>query len=134
MSEVVVKNDLEVIGSKIKELILTEQSTPKEVLVCSRCKLPIADAEDRVEMEGGHEHLCMNSHGYSHHFRCYEEAPGCAILGEPTGADSWFPCFSWQIALCSQCEAHLGWLFTGSDHFYGLLVNKIRGCNSDASR
>ena len=47
--------------------------------------------------------------------------------GEPTTEHSWFPGYTWRIALCSRCRNHLGWLFQGhGEGFYGLILTQLR--------
>lgn len=58
------------------------------------------------------------------------------LTGEPERRDSWFPGYAWSLAYCVQCEAHVGWRFTATDHtlrptvFWGLrrAVCGIRSC------
>lgn len=54
------------------------------------------------------------------------------LHGAPTLEFSWFPGYTWQLALCGQCNAHLGWKFVaGPDSnlmprkFYGLAGRSI---------
>lgn len=38
-------------------------------------------------------------------------ASGLALHGDPSKAHSWFPGYTWTIALCAACESNIGWLF-----------------------
>lgn len=78
-------------------------------------------------MSGAHEHTFVNPGGIVHTIGCYAVAPGCAHAGAPVETFSWFPGWSWQIALCGQCHAHLGWIFRcGADQFHGLISAALK--------
>ena len=79
-------------------------------------------------MAGAHEHTFVNPHGIEHHIACFALAPGCAYAGAPESAFSWFPGFTWQIAVCGQCHALLGWIFRNAgEQFHGLITTALRG-------
>ncbi|MEO7091809.1 MAG: cereblon family protein, partial [Polyangiales bacterium] len=81
----------------------------------------------RIEMSGAHEHTFMNPAGIVHHVGCYGAAPGCAQVGATHEAFSWFPGWTWQIAVCGQCREHLGWIFRcGADQFHGLIIAALK--------
>jgi hypothetical protein len=97
-------------------------------LVCAACGQRITDDAHRVERGGAHEHTFVNPGGIVHTIGCFAVATGCSYRGDPETAFSWFPGFRWQVATCSACYAHLGWLFRGErgDSFHGLIVEAIR--------
>lgn len=100
----------------------TERRKP---LRCRACTA-IATYEDaRVDIDGQHEHMRVNPAGYVYRFGCFSDAEGCAVLGEPTEAYTWFDGCRWQYAHCRNCAAHLGWCFTGAQSFFGLLVDRL---------
>ena len=106
---------------------LKESNLPKEGYVfCLACSHVLAHTQDRLKVAGSHEHIFSNPHGFMHHFSCYQEALGCAIEGPAVAADSWFPGYLWRLATCAGCGQHIGWLFEGGDHFYGILVDKVQ--------
>jgi len=72
-----------------------------------------------------HEHNFRNPAGYSFHLVCYSDAPGAADVGEPTTADCWFPGYAWTFAICTQCHSHVGWWYSGSDRFAGLIATRL---------
>ncbi|MCR9278551.1 MAG: cereblon family protein [Pseudomonadaceae bacterium] len=110
----------------LADLIDPARPKPDEYLVCAHCKTSISHTDYATLTNGSFEHYCTNPHGFDFHIGCYRRAPGCAISGEPTHADSWFPGFMWQLASCSNCTTHLGWLFERPDeHFYGLILDRI---------
>lgn len=94
---------------------------------CAACDYPITHVRDRIEQGGAHEHTFVNPGGIVHHIGCYHGAPGCMYVGATEEAFSWFPGWSWQIALCGACHAHLGWIFRcGPDSFHGLITAALR--------
>ena len=118
--------ETEMLDPLLKER-LRENDRPKEGYVfCLACSHVLAHANDRLDIDGSHEHSFSNPHGFTHHFGCYQEALGCAIEGPTVAADSWFPGYLWRLAMCAECGQHIGWLFEREDHFYGLLIDKIQ--------
>lgn len=104
-----------------------EDERSKEGYVfCAACSHVLTHVADRIEVNGSHDHSFTNPHGFTHHFGCYGDALGCAIHGPPVAADSWFPGFHWRLAICGNCQQHLGWLFEREDHFYGLILDNIQ--------
>ena len=102
-----------------------------DALLCAACELRITSRDLRVERGGAHEHTFVNPGGFVHHIACFAAATGCSYRGDPETAFSWFPGWSWQIAECSRCGAHLGWLFRcAGEQFHGLLVGKLKGSGS----
>jgi hypothetical protein len=96
-------------------------------LVCVVCEQRITDDAYRVERGGAHEHTFVNPGGFVHRIGCFAAATGCAYVGSPETAFSWFPGFTWQIAACGRCRAHLGWIFRApGESFHGLLVDALR--------
>lgn len=78
-------------------------------------------------MGGRHEHSVRNPHELAFRIGCFADAPGCAQRGPATRAWSWFPGYSWQVAVCAGCHVHLGWRYRGADpeSFYGLILNRL---------
>jgi hypothetical protein len=96
-------------------------------LRCAVCEHRITQAAYRVERGGAHEHTFVNPGGFVHHIGCFAAAPGCIHIGDTQQAFSWFPGWTWQVALCARCRAHLGWIFRcGGEQFHGLIVSAIR--------
>ena len=99
-------------------------------LYCARCRHPISDERERVTVNGGHTHTCTNPYGITYRIGCFRSAPGCAADGTPTLEHTWFSGYAWQVAYCRGCDTHLGWLFTGADAFYGLIVDRLTTAGS----
>ncbi len=99
-------------------------------LLCQHCLFEITSGDQGISRRGKHRHLQCNPNGNVFDFRCFSQA-NCLPVGPESNEFSWFPGYSWQIALCGKCLAHLGWLFnagSGSetgDIFYGLINNRL---------
>jgi len=104
-------------------------TTPDDdVLRCAVCGHAITSAAYRVERSGSHEHTFVNPGGFVHHIGCFAAASGCTYTGDPSTAFSWFPGWSWQIAICARCKSHLGWIFRcAGEQFHGLILAALRG-------
>lgn len=113
---------------QLKELIEDDPEAKKGFVYCALCSHVISHIEQRTEVNGSHDHHFVNPHGLEFHVGCFSEALGCAISGQPTAADTWFPGFHWHIATCAECTTHLGWLFTNVEtaSFYGLILDRIQ--------
>ncbi len=105
----------------------TDDSEEKKFLRCTECQYPITRKSDRIEINEQHQHVFANPHGYIFQIGCFAQAPGCIIAGEETSYFSWFPGYTWQIALCGQCWTLLGWAFRSHEsQFFGLILDKLR--------
>ena len=101
---------------------------PKEEkrLFCAACRHSITHQDERIPVQGGHEHRFTNPHGITYQIGCYREAAGCSVVGESTAEFTWFPGYAWRIALCANCQTHLGWRFQKSgEYFHGLILNRL---------
>jgi hypothetical protein len=104
----------------------TDDAHKKEFLRCANCQYPITRKTDRIEINEKHQHVFANPHGYIYQIGCFVQAPGCVIIGEETSQFSWFPGYTWQIALCGRCLTLLGWAFRSNESlFYGLILDRL---------
>lgn len=94
-------------------------------LVCRSCGHLVTYDDARIAIDGEHEHLRVNPSAFVYRFGCFSEADGCAIIGEPTEAFTWFTGCKWQYAHCRGCRGHLGWRFSGAQLFFGLLLERL---------
>ncbi len=108
--------------------MLDDGKNDRSFVFCAACSAVLGHSKDAININGSHQHFCTNPHGIDFNVRCYSDALGCAISGQPTAADSWFAGYSWRFATCSDCNTHLGWLFENSsnNHFYGLIRERIQ--------
>ncbi len=105
----------------------TDDSDEKKFLRCRECHAPITQPRDRIVMNEKHQHVFANPHGYIYHIGCFARALGCLAIGEETRFFSWFPGYTWKIALCGQCLTLLGWAFRSKEsYFLGLILDKLK--------
>ena len=101
--------------------------TDDDAIRCAACGHAITDRHARMDMNGAHEHTFVNPGGFVHRVGCYLSAPGCVHTGPTESAFSYFPGYTWQLAVCSRCRVHLGWIFRcAGQQFHGLLVENLR--------
>jgi hypothetical protein len=76
---------------------------------------------------GSHNHTFANPNGVVFEIGCFNLVTGCSFIGPPSYEFPWFAGHSWQIAICSTCQTHLGWIFRGQGgvQFYGLILDRI---------
>jgi hypothetical protein len=95
-------------------------------LFCAACRHPVTHQDERISVQGGHEHRFTNPQGITYQIGCFREAAGCAAIGEATLEYTWFRGYAWRIALCAHCRAHLGWRFqTEGEYFHGLITGRL---------
>jgi hypothetical protein len=117
----------------VSGLTSTESSTapktePQRPICCKSCGQVVAKRADRGTCISGDEHTFRNPAGYSFHVVVFSQAQGCKQVGPAVSRDSWFPGYAWQIALCDECETHLGWFFRGQEgSFHGLIATRLSG-------
>ncbi len=103
-----------------------EEPEKREYILCRQCLQIITGPDQRIEMHGAHQHVFANPNGIVYEIGCFREAQGCRYSGFSTEEFSWFVGFSWRVAVCGMCLAHLGWLFSSSGgSFQGLILNKL---------
>lgn len=96
-------------------------------LRCRACGAGITDEGQRRAVDGSHSHTRTNPAGIRFTFGCFREAPGCRCLGAATDEHTWFAGCRWRIAACGGCGEHLGWVFSGADCFFGLILLRLVG-------
>jgi len=103
-----------------------ERQQPESWLFCRYCGHRIVPAEAAMEVNGSHHHTFFNPAGIVFEIRCFSSAGGCIVTGEASREFTWFAGFSWRIALCSACLAHMGWYFgSGESSFFGLISTNL---------
>jgi len=128
----VLDKERQVLDPGIAKLLDDDTETNKtaddeQLVFCASCSHLLASGAAAIEVNGSHLHHCTNPHGFTFNVRCFSQALGCSISGQPEAADSWFGGHTWRYASCAQCTAHLGWLFEQQDHFfYGLIKERIQ--------
>ena len=104
----------------------TTKPKKEKRLFCSACRHPVTHQDERIPVQGGHEHTFTNPHGITYHIGCFRAAAGCTAIGAATTEYTWFPGYAWRVALCAHCRTHLGWHFQSeADYFHGLIVGRL---------
>lgn len=105
---------------------LAEKARQEKRLFCAACRHPVTHQDERISVQGGHEHTFTNPHGVVYRIGCFREAAGCTAIGAATTEDTWFKGYAWSVAVCAHCRAHLGWCFqTEGEYFHGLIANRL---------
>lgn len=102
---------------RLRKLIEYMRSDMDSVLVCCRCRSPLANRCHIFSVPGadGTVGAYVNPHGVVHQTITIRQLASrtCYILdgNQATAQDTWFPGYGWIIAYCSRCYNHLGWKF-----------------------
>ncbi|MFC1895303.1 cereblon family protein [Thermodesulfobacteriota bacterium] len=104
-----------------------KETEREEKLCCNQCLHIITGPSERTVVQGSFDHTFANPHGFVFHIGCFTSAPGCRYAGPSSPEFSWFRGFSWRVAVCGRCLAHMGWLFTTDEgaRFHGLILNRL---------
>jgi len=113
-----------------EQLIQEEDEEKKEEekhILCAQCRAVITSPHERIEVQGAHEHTFFNPYGIIFQIGCFRQARGCGYQGPAIEEFSWFPGYSWRIAICRSCLTHLGWLYSAPDKesFCGLILDHL---------
>ena len=111
----------------VEKLLESLQDINGELLLCRCCSAAITHSGEKIAVGISHHYRFTNPHGISYAIGCFRNAPGCAISGEATAEDSWFGGYRWQLALCSECQEHLGWYYQNNRQrfFFGLIQGRL---------
>ena len=98
-----------------------------EYILCRQCHNIITTPSNRISVQGSHQHTFANPHGIVFEIGCFGAVTGCGYAGPASDEFTWFPGFSWRVAVCGRCLIHLGWLFTskGFESFHGLILDHL---------
>ncbi|MEW6260062.1 MAG: cereblon family protein [Thermodesulfobacteriota bacterium] len=103
-----------------------EIASQKEPIRCAACREPVTEERYRIAVHDSHVHVFTNPYGIVFEIGCFELTTGCRLVGPPSDEFTWFPGFSWQIAVCSGCETHLGWRFLSDVRvFWALVLDRL---------
>lgn len=115
-------------GGKDPTVLDEEQLTDQDekFLVCKVCRYHITTPSQQIVVDSTHCHTFFNPSGIVFDIGCFRNAPGCSLVGSPSGEFSWFAGTVWTLVVCSKCLTHLGWFFEGDGkRFFGLILNKL---------
>ncbi|RJP76740.1 MAG: hypothetical protein C4522_16860 [Desulfobacteraceae bacterium] len=99
-----------------------------ELIVCRQCYHIITRPEEKIQVNGSHQHTFANPSGLIFEIGCFQNAEGCGYTGQATKEYSWFNGYAWRIAVCGKCLTQLGWLFStsmGITRFNGLILENL---------
>jgi hypothetical protein len=124
------KEDLEHLTYLEREPSLFEHKEDDETLgwrlVCASCGHLVTTVSERVDVRGRHHHD-FPYYGHIVRLGCYRNAPGCVGVERISNGYSWFRGYAWQIQLCRNCYAQLGWKYLSQEEsFYGLVFKLLR--------
>lgn len=105
-----------------------EPSKESRYIICRQCEQRLTRPNERIAVNGSHTHTFANPSGLVFEIGCFNMARGCLFIGPPSMEFQWFTGYSWQIAICSACQTHLGWLFLGqhSHQFFGFILDRLK--------
>ena len=121
------QNDpLPAIFKKVEDRNETDNSEER-ALLCKFCHKHITSMDKATRIQNSHQHIFTNPAGDTFRIGCFSSAPGCSQRTPPTMEFTWFKGFSWQVALCANCQVQMGWLYQAADstHFYGLILDHL---------
>jgi hypothetical protein len=103
-------------------------------IVCRQCLQRLTRPSERTSINGSHRHTFANPSGVVFEIGCFMMVRGCSFIGPPSYEFPWFAGHSWQIAICSTCQTHLGWLFQGQAgvQFCGLILDRLKEIDAPA--
>jgi hypothetical protein len=108
------------------EIVSDQETESEDILLCRSCRSTVTSNRHTISVNSSHYHAFFNPAGIVYEIRCFSEAGGTVIHGEPTTDFTWFQGYSWQYCLCGSCLIHLGWYFSSAaDSFYGLIAAKL---------
>jgi hypothetical protein len=93
--------------------------------LCIVCNKKITSDKEKFEFNNQSEFQFINPGGYYYNILTFSDADGCIEFGEPTMEFTWFEEHAWSYAVCSRCNNHLGWNYTGKYSFYGLIKSRL---------
>lgn len=115
-------SDLEILEKVSEDAV---DSSKGRKIRCCYCQHIVTYEDQRVSIAGSFTHDRVNPSGLHFHFECFQRAPGCSGVGTTTDEYTWFAGYRWQVAICAGCGEHLGWIFKGSNIFYGLISSRL---------
>jgi cereblon len=98
---------------------------------CLLCSSVVSYSDRLITVFDTKRHSFINPAGVSCELLTFSCCPGAILFGEPTEEHSWFPGYSWSLALCGHCNSHLGWYYRAVSEpadlseFWGILVSNI---------
>lgn len=102
------------------------QPVEERRLFCAQCRHLVTHQDERISVQGSHEHRRTNPLGVSFHIGCFRSAGGVSVIGPASTEHTWFAGCAWRIGVCAGCGTHLGWRFDGdTGAFFGLILARL---------
>ncbi|MBV1905575.1 MAG: hypothetical protein KUG75_05805 [Pseudomonadales bacterium] len=127
-----VTDPLSTLDPAIKRIVEKQPQSRSGYIYCGICSTIISHIDEKIAVQGSHQHSFTNPYELVFDIGCYRSAPGCDISGHSTSADTWFMAHEWRLANCSGCASHLGWYFeptlnqTTNNTFFGLILERVQ--------
>jgi hypothetical protein len=93
--------------------------------LCAWCHNRVANEKDRFPYNGKDEFTFSNPERIRFAIITFSRTLGCRQTGVPTSEHTWFPGYAWSYCLCGNCGQHLGWYYTRTIEFAGLIIARI---------
>lgn len=109
------------------EQIMEDSLHSGDLFICRCCNQAITSEGQSTEIGKSHYFRFTNPLGVSFNIACFRNAPGCSLMGNATVDNSWFAGYRWQIAVCAECQEHLGWYYQNlkQRYFFGLIPERL---------
>ena len=104
-----------------------QEPEEEEYILCRQCRQAITRPDERIAVQGSHQHTFANPHGIVFEIGCFKTAQGCGYAGPPSTEFTWFSGYAWRVSFCTLCMTHLGWLFIAEsgDSFHGFILDHL---------
>ncbi len=102
-------------------------SFPKKAFLCAACRTRITWQQASISINGSHKHVFVNPAGLVFEVGCFSMAENLSGLGGVTSEFTWFPGYSWQTVICSNCLSQIGWCYYSKEGsmFFGLILDRL---------
>ena len=89
-----------------------EPEAGRRTLRCKACQSELADEQDVFSAtKEGPVGAYINPAGFLHEIVTLRAVRGISLTGPAVAQASWCIGYTWTIAICMTCQAHLGWQF-----------------------
>ena len=125
MEEKANQNDQNDVAADLETKTTVQTELKADDWLCIVCNKKITSDKEKFEFNNQSEFQFINPGGYYYNILTFADADGCIEFGEPTMEFTWFEGHAWSYAVCSRCNNHLGWKYTGKYSFYGLIKSRL---------
>lgn len=109
-----------------RDVDVAGEDAPEHVIRCRACRSVVTRPRHKITVNGRHDHVFTNPHGYLFHIAGFAEAEGAVGAGHESNEWTWFAGYDWRSAVCRGCHTHIGWTFRQVDHgFFGLIICRL---------